>query len=883
MEILFSLCTLILPFASKVEALYGDDGIDRNTLRRWVADVDPTLEQSLAALGSDKPSYLFYARGTDNGSSIDESDLMKASRVFASSAGKAHLKLLRETDEEFKAFDEDEQASKQQELCKLARSGSSLVSPETADCLCGDTDDVFVHCEALLEQETIRFVDKDNTARTTTVEISLSKTDYLTLCEVEVFSKNGDKLQLSEARQSSVDYSGPAARAIDGNKDQNWRGASCTHTRKEANAWWRATVQYQAGDPPARIVVYNRNILQSRLAGFRVKVGGTSFTPASASASRDIYEIDIPAFGAPTSALALASAPKRGGCDVSCSIADVELCNRLQNADFLDLPAFVAFFESLSEYAFLEEGAEISLDCSIPLRPLPFDVHFGARASGGGFDVETLTVTHEQAENYSVGFSGEVCLPGAKDDFLGFIFDVLEFFGVSGCPLSLAASVHPLIGTLEAAVEANLFILKTNVDITWLFEDSIRNDLGVCDGKTECSVSEYRDCAMCKGDTFIRGKITARILFWEFSSSNDSHSITGCRTDGENGVCRTALEKPPCTPDNTVCFAGTSCNDCCNRAYNVGGTQCGGEPWADGTVCLAGTTCKLCKNRAYNALGTQCGGTPWKDGELCGVGTTCELCENGYSYWVGKLFTACGQEPCWGDGTVCLAGTTCDMCCNGAYNALGTQCGGNPWKDGELCGIGTTCNLCENGHSWWVGKAITACGVEPCWNDGTVCLAGTTCDMCCNGAYNALGTQCGGKAWADGTACGVGTTCNLCANGHSFWVGKAFTACGKEPCWSDNTVCGAGTTCDLCCNRAYNALGTQCGGRAWSDGTACGLGTTCNLCRNGYSWWVGKAFTACGREPCWGRGTVCGAGTTCNSCCRGADCPWYQFGVCTCK
>lgn len=81
--------------------------------------------------------------------------------------------------------------------------------------------------------------------------------------------------------------------------------------------------------------------------------------------------------------------------------------------------------------------------------------------------------------------------------------------------------------------------------------------------------------------------------------------------------------------------------------------------------------------------------------------------------------------------------------------------------------------------------------------------------------------------------------------------------------------------------------GTSClyrGGppSCWTDGTICGAGTTCNNCCNGYSWWTGKVFTACGYEPCWGSGTVCGIGTTCNSCCHGADCPWYQFGICTC-
>jgi hypothetical protein len=171
----------------------------------------------------------------------------------------------------------------------------------------------------------------------------------------------------------------------------------------------------------------------------------------------------------------------------------------------------------------------------------------------------------------------------------------------------------------------------------------------------------------------------------------------------------------------------------------------------------------------------------------------------------------------------------------------------------------------------------------PCWGDNTICLAGSTCSSCCNMAYNVGGTQCGGSPWSDGTECALGTTCLFCANAATFWPGKVFTACGSEPCWGDNTFCLAGTTCNQCCNPAFNELGTQCGGSAWSDGTACALGTTCNLCANAATYWPGKVFTACGSEPCWGGGTVCGSGTTCNSCCSGADCPWWQFGVCKCN
>ena len=69
----------------------------------------------------------------------------------------------------------------------------------------------------------------------------------------------------------------------------------------------------------------------------------------------------------------------------------------------------------------------------------------------------------------------------------------------------------------------------------------------------------------------------------------------------------------------------------------------------------------------------------------------------------------------------------------------------------------------------------------------------------------------------------------------------------------------------------------------WDDGDLCGLGTTCEQCANEATYWESKLFTACGDEPCWGAGTVCGLGTTDSSCCNGADCPWYQFGICTCR
>jgi len=78
-------------------------------------------------------------------------------------------------------------------------------------------------------------------------------------------------------------------------------------------------------------------------------------------------------------------------------------------------------------------------------------------------------------------------------------------------------------------------------------------------------------------------------------------------------------------------------------------------------------------------------------------------------------------------------------------------------KHGELCGLGTTCQKCclniqEGGITrteWWWGKAMTACGKEPCWKKGTRCLPGTSCRNCCNGSKHIWSW----KFWKIGSYC----------------------------------------------------------------------------------------------------------------------------------
>lgn len=503
------------------------------------------------------------------------------------------------------------------------------------------------------------------------------------------------------------------------------------------------------------------------------------------------------------------------GCSIECNIGGQD-CGSFADPDENKLD-FV--LNVIGGAALATEGGSITGSCSVPLRPLPLDATLDVTASFGGIDLATQQITRDGAVDTYASVTAGVCLPGANDPGLDFVYDILEFFGIPSCPLQLTGTVYPLLGTFEASIRATVSIFYAQFEIEALFDETVRNNLQLCEDVSTCTKTENRDCAMCQGDTYASGSIGIRFLFFDWRwDIFDTSAVDSCAS-GEAGQCSSGLGQA----------------------------------------------------------------TGMADGEFCLAGTTCNNCENGYSWWIGKGSTYCGQEPCWADGTFCLAGTTCNECCNPARDGLGTICGGELWADGTLCGVGTTCNLCANGHSWWVGAGFTRCGYEPCWEDGTVCLAGTTCNECCNTARDGLGTICGGEPWADGTLCGVGTTCNFCANGHSWWVGAGFTRCGHEPCWEDGTVCLAGTTCNECCNTARDALGTKCGGEAWKDGTLCGVGTTCNFCANGHSWWVGAGFTRCGREPCWGRGTICGAGTTCNSCCRGANCPWYQFGICNCR
>ena len=92
--------------------------------------------------------------------------------------------------------------------------------------------------------------------------------------------------------QSSTCCHGASSRAVDGNKNTQWRGNSCTHTHKQNNPWWRVDLEKELAVETLSVtnrgcVALNhahlmvtagcdcRDCCGSRLSNFEVKVGNT--------------------------------------------------------------------------------------------------------------------------------------------------------------------------------------------------------------------------------------------------------------------------------------------------------------------------------------------------------------------------------------------------------------------------------------------------------------------------------------------------------------------------------------------------------------------------------------------------------------------------------
>jgi len=104
---------------------------------------------------------------------------------------------------------------------------------------------------------------------------------------VQLVSEN---TQAVTTRQSSVDFGGEPARAVDGNTDGNYGKGSCTHTKNEKGAWWE--VRFRKPRYVDRVVIWNRqDCCAERLSNFVVKAGDTVCKTITGVAGR---QTDVP-------------------------------------------------------------------------------------------------------------------------------------------------------------------------------------------------------------------------------------------------------------------------------------------------------------------------------------------------------------------------------------------------------------------------------------------------------------------------------------------------------------------------------------------------------------------------------------------------------------
>jgi hypothetical protein len=95
----------------------------------------------------------------------------------------------------------------------------------------------------------------------------------LSLAEVQVFSNGVNVARKGKADQSSTDFDGPPALAIDGNTDGDYfKAKSTTHTTIESNPWWE--VKLPANTKIEQVVIWNRTDggLGTRLANARLLI-----------------------------------------------------------------------------------------------------------------------------------------------------------------------------------------------------------------------------------------------------------------------------------------------------------------------------------------------------------------------------------------------------------------------------------------------------------------------------------------------------------------------------------------------------------------------------------------------------------------------------------
>lgn len=105
------------------------------------------------------------------------------------------------------------------------------------------------------------------------------KQRILSLAEVEVYEGHENIARYGDTSQSSEDFRGQSARAIDGNTDGDFfKSQSVTHTLTEENPWWEVKLARDA--VVDRIVIWNRTGgVEKRLDGAVIQLLDVNHTP----------------------------------------------------------------------------------------------------------------------------------------------------------------------------------------------------------------------------------------------------------------------------------------------------------------------------------------------------------------------------------------------------------------------------------------------------------------------------------------------------------------------------------------------------------------------------------------------------------------------------
>ncbi len=93
-----------------------------------------------------------------------------------------------------------------------------------------------------------------------------------------ILNVSGNIARRRPTRQSSTGHGGASSRAVDGNKNTQWGGGSCTHTNKQQNPWWR--VDLGSVQKVKKVKLTNRgDCCSNRLRNIEIRVGNTDGNP----------------------------------------------------------------------------------------------------------------------------------------------------------------------------------------------------------------------------------------------------------------------------------------------------------------------------------------------------------------------------------------------------------------------------------------------------------------------------------------------------------------------------------------------------------------------------------------------------------------------------